>query len=344
MGETLESEVRIRRSGPAMLLPFGAMEVQPGQRVKLEASPQRLMGGPYALHVHPENELDSLLISAWQVGQENLFVAHGEIPASALRHAPLVPASAIGPGHRCSVEIRNVSTAPISVRCTLEGAAPMSDIPERNLPRYYAHGAGGAWPAVQRAAGIGGSGGGGSASTHGAPLGGAGGSCIGYDDPIAEAINTRPSRDPGRARRWQCELMQRLQTRLQHTHRTLRIDGIYGPQTHHALCSLLDAQAKTIEQQEIRIESLRQLRSDALRELQKSATPAPSTCGARRPDSGESCSRELGHKHLHEAGDLAWPQQALPSREVLRQGESERNRYLDDPDGWSAWESATDES
>jgi hypothetical protein len=271
--------------------------VQPGERVTLSAAPQVLMGGPYVLHIHPETELDLLLVANLRIGQELCFAAPGELPASALRHAPPIHARALGPGYCVSLDIRNISTAPISVRCTLEGVAPLpersspwempSDIPEHAPPPSYQGWGPGSGP-IGVSCGGGGSacGGGGRAST-GAPIFSAGGSGGSYP-PM-------PQRN---------RYVQQLQARL----RKVPCDGIYGAATHDAIVSLLDELEQKVAARDIELERARS---------------APETVPAC-----DRCSREP----------------ALPSRDELRQRESDRNRYLDDPDGWSAWESATDES
>jgi hypothetical protein len=76
--------------------------------------------------------------------------------------------------------------------------------------------------------------------------------------------------------------------------------------------------------------------------------PAPEPkkpCSSRRPDTHECC--VLREKHLEQHYDglgQSWPEQATPTRRELEQREHERTHYLEDPDGWSAWESPTDES
>jgi hypothetical protein len=83
------------------------------------------------------------------------------------------------------------------------------------------------------------------------------------------------------------------------------------------------------------------------------AAPVPAPlCGSRRPDSGEKCRQSEQHAGDHFDGlAQSWPQLPkrahgglTPSRRELEEIARHRERYLDDADGWNAWQSPTDES
>jgi hypothetical protein len=81
------------------------------------------------------------------------------------------------------------------------------------------------------------------------------------------------------------------------------------------------------------------------------APPPPPRCSSRRPDTGERCQLSAAHEFMHcgrhdDDRDplIWWPNAATPARDELVKQQRDRERYLDDPDGWSAWESPTDES
>lgn len=311
------------------VFPFPVVSIPAGASYSLVMMPQRPMKLCGLRFGAAGAQLEVL---ALQVGQQSLFCSSGAVDASTLEQLDpgMFYAPAASPGIQVRIEVRNRGMQQIELR-----AFALAHVIEDEQPRR---------------------------PVHYEPMGDY---LPSFEDEAPPRYRPKPT--PGYPSPFAAHVRD-LQSKLRARGFGIAIDGVYGPATHAALQNLLQ-----------RLEDFERGRYAAgagggcsssppattgggaggagaagghgsivisTHGGGGAATPTPAPapaplCGSRRPDTGEKCRQPAGHKHDHHDGlTQSWPRQETPTRRELE----ERERYLEDPDGWGAWSSATDES
>jgi hypothetical protein len=132
-------------------LPFGGGLLLPGQTAWVEATPARMMAGPYRLSVSGQDDA-GLFVRDVRVGNECLFIGTGGVPARDFRLDPdkpwkrgLVPMTGptCRPGVLVRVQVENSSCATQTVSVTLWGRTLRHDVDDKKwlacLPDCSSH-------------------------------------------------------------------------------------------------------------------------------------------------------------------------------------------------------------
>lgn len=322
------------------MLPFGAHSIAAGVRTDLVASPQLPMGPPYRLVLTGDN-LEELELQDVRFGMETPLLSPGPVPA-ALFH-PFMPGmpgfggGVLGVGMRATLGLYNRSLNAQLVTAVLSGTMAENQDPFGGFApapdgRPYLH------PGQRRMVA--------NAKSR-------------FDVPDPSLAPPRAARDSSRVPRPPKSAPAHVWAAW------VELAALQPPppgspavvwESYYSLYGLLVAEQRKFWRAHPSSPTTRVREHDSAPEVSPAppsaaapATPEPEpappaaeqpTCEARRPDFGERCERPAGHRHDHEAGDVKWPQQQVPSRRQLE----DNDRYLSDADDWGAWESPSDES